>query len=137
MDAVINLFKIFFNGHGSIQCLIKYLQILVKVYFCNFPISVHYMVDQIYCIDSNEPCVFVAEFCNISVFNGFNYLVLKGIVHGGGSFENLAYFSICLIVLLTVSYCGIFSDGWDCTRNVRVFPWFSRSQYGLLGVLHD
>ena len=104
MDAVINLFKIFVNGHGSIQCLIKYLQILVKVYFCNFPISVHYMVDQIYCIDSNEPCVFVAEFYNVTVLNGFNCLAIEGLVHGCGIFvEKLTCFAACIIFMLKVS----------------------------------
>ena len=82
LDTVINLFKIFSNGHGSVQCLIEYIMVLLEVHLYHFPISVHYMVDQIYLLDSHQLYVFVAELFDVSIFNVFNYLVLEGLVYG-------------------------------------------------------
>ena len=81
LEAVINYSKIFFKGHDSIQCLIESLLVLLEVHLCNFHISVHYMVYQIYCLDPHEPCAFIAEFYNEIVFNDFNYLMLEGLVN--------------------------------------------------------
>ena len=74
--------KIFVNGHVSVKCLIKSVLVIIDIRFFNLPISAHYMVDQINCLDSHEPCVFITEFSNVSVLNGFKYLVLEGLVHG-------------------------------------------------------
>ena len=40
------------------------------------------MVDQIYYFDSHEPCVFILELLDVSIFSGFNFLVLEGLFHG-------------------------------------------------------
>ena len=86
------------------------------------------MVDHINCLESHEPCVFIAEFCAICVLNGFNYLVIESLVHGCGIFDDLSCFYICLIGLLAVSDFGICSDRWDCTRLVCIFSWCSHCQ---------
>ena len=56
--------------------------------------------------------VYLWRSCHVSVLNGFNYLVIEGLIYCCGIFEDLALFDVCLIGLLEVSRCGIFSDGW-------------------------
>ena len=86
------------------------------------------MVDHIYSLDSHKPYVFIVKFCNVSVSNGFSYLVLEGLFQDCGVFKNPACFAVCFIGLLTVSDCGICSYGWNCTSIVWVFLWRSHLQ---------
>ena len=100
LDAFIYSFKIFVNRHDIIQCLIELFLVILEVCFCHLTISVHCMVDKIYRLDSYEPCVFIAEVCDVIVFNYLNYFVIEGLVHGCSIFKYLAFFSVCLIGLL-------------------------------------
>ena len=77
LDAVTNYYKIFVNGHGSIHWLIECLLVLLEFLFCNLTKYVHYMEDQIYCLDFHEPCLFIAFFCDFSVFNGSIFWSLR------------------------------------------------------------
>ena len=63
------------------------------------------MVDQIDSIESHEPCVFISEFCNVIVFNGFNYFVIEGTGHGYIMFKDLVCFAVCIIGILVVRGC--------------------------------
>ena len=87
--------------------------VLFKVSFCNVPISFHYTVEQIYHLESHEPCISIAEFFILIVFNGFNYLVLEGLLNGYVVFKDSVCFDICLIDLLVVSDCGNYSYCWS------------------------
>ena len=127
----------FFNCHGSIQCLIEYLLVLLEVCLYHLPIHVHYMVDHIQHVDSHLTDVFIAKFCNVNVFNGYNYFVLGGLIHGYSAFKTFVCFNLCIVGLLAVSGSVIFSNGWYFNRNIQVFPWCSHLQCGVYVVLND
>ena len=137
LDAVVNLFKIFVYGNSIVQCLIKSLLVLLKIRFCSFFLSVKYMFDQIYCLESHEHCEFIVELCYVRVFNGLNYMVLEGLVHGCIIFKYLACFVICLIGLLKIRGWVICGNSWDWNTTIQVFPWCYHCQCVIQVFLHD
>ena len=109
LALVINYFKILVDVNGSIKCLIGYLLVILEVRLCSFPVSVNYMVEQIYRLDSHETCIFIVSLCDAIFLNGFKYFLLEGLVYGCVVFKYLECFYLCIVGLFLVTVCGICS----------------------------